>query len=211
MKRFSLSSCLVLAIMATGIFWASCGKKPAPGPSTDELARQARERARQDSLRAVDEAARLARAAEEEARRRAAAEEEARRKAAAEEEARRRAGMDEEAQRVGMLNPVYFDFDRFNIRNDQKPALDEDARKLRDYRPEDRVTIEGYCDERGTVEYNLALGERRASTVKKYLVDAGIKANRINTISYGEERPAVMGSNESAWSKNRRAELKRQQ
>ena len=67
------------------------------------------------------------------------------------------------------------------------------------------VTVEGHCDERGTREYNLALGERRAAAAKKYLVGTGIAANRISTISYGKERPAVIGSDESAWSQNRRA------
>jgi peptidoglycan-associated lipoprotein len=67
------------------------------------------------------------------------------------------------------------------------------------------VTVEGHCDERGTREYNLALGERRAASAKKYLVGAGVAASRVSTISYGKERPAVIGSDESAWSQNRRA------
>ena len=67
------------------------------------------------------------------------------------------------------------------------------------------VIVQGYCDERGTREYNLALGERRANAVKQYLISQGISANRISTISYGKERPAVLGSNEAAWAQNRRA------
>ena len=109
------------------------------------------------------------------------------------------------------MTTVYFDYNKFNIRDDQKMALDENARKLRDYRPKDLVILEGHCDERGTVEYNLALGDRRANQVKRYLVNSGIDVGRLNTISYGEERPAVMGSSENAWAKNRRVELKRQQ
>ena len=71
-----------------------------------------------------------------------------------------------------------------------------------------QVLIEGHCDERGTDEYNLALGERRALAVRRYLVALGISADRLHTISYGEEKPAVLGSDEAAWSKNRRAEFK---
>ncbi len=99
---------------------------------------------------------------------------------------------------------VYFDFDKYNVRGDQRAALDQNATILRD-NPKVVIKIEGHCDERGTVEYNLALGDRRASAVKKYLTDLGIPADRIETISYGKERPAVMGTGEEVWSKNRRA------
>jgi len=71
------------------------------------------------------------------------------------------------------------------------------------------VVVEGHCDERGTIEYNLALGEQRAQAVKTYLMDAGVHDGRIETVSFGEEQPAVMGDDESVWSQNRRAELKR--
>jgi len=74
--------------------------------------------------------------------------------------------------------------------------------------PNVMVRIEGHCDERGTIEYNLSLGEKRAASAKKYMTDMGIDAGRIQTISYGKERPAVTGSNESAWAKNRRDEFK---
>lgn len=99
---------------------------------------------------------------------------------------------------------VYFDFDKYNVRGDQRVALDQNAAILRD-NPKVAIKIEGHCDERGTVEYNLALGDRRANAVKKYLTDLGIPADRIETISYGKERPAVMGTGEEVWSKNRRA------
>lgn len=99
---------------------------------------------------------------------------------------------------------VYFDFDKYNVRGDQRAALDQNAAVLRD-NPKVVIKIEGHCDERGTVEYNLALGDRRANAVKKYLTDLGIPADRIETISYGKERPAVMGTGEEVWSKNRRA------
>ncbi|MBT5872353.1 MAG: peptidoglycan-associated lipoprotein Pal [Candidatus Latescibacteria bacterium] len=202
MKRFSFSSFLVLAIMASGVFWMACTPPPPPGPTAEELAAM-RERARQDSISAVQEAERIRVEAEE----RRLAEEETRRQREA-EEARRAA--EAEARRMAMLSTVYFDYDKSNLRDDQRTTLDENARRLREYRPEENVLVEGHADERGTVEYNLALGERRASAVKKYLSDAGVEEGRISTISYGEERPADPGHTEGAWSRNRRTDLKRQ-
>jgi len=102
---------------------------------------------------------------------------------------------------------VYFDFDKYNIRNDQKIALENNAAILKN-NPAVKIKIEGHCDERGTVEYNLALGDRRANAVKKYLGDFGIALDRIEVISYGKERPAIMGTGEEVWSKNRRAEFR---
>jgi len=104
---------------------------------------------------------------------------------------------------------VYFGFDRSEIRPEFKDVLNAHAQYLVN-NPNASVTVEGHCDERGTVEYNLALGERRADTVKRYLVVQGVAPSQLESISYGEERPAVMGSDESAWSKNRRAEIKYQ-
>lgn len=98
---------------------------------------------------------------------------------------------------------VFFDYDKSDIRRDQSASLDAQAEWLKRY-PNVTLTVEGHCDERGTREYNLALGERRAAAVKKYLVSKGIAANRIATISYGKERPVAVGSNEAAWSQNRR-------
>lgn len=99
---------------------------------------------------------------------------------------------------------VYFDFDKSNIRTDQQVALDKNADILKNH-TDINVEVEGHCDDRGTVEYNLALGDRRAQSVKKYLIDLGISADRIKTISYGKERPAVPGTGEDVWAKNRRA------
>jgi peptidoglycan-associated lipoprotein len=101
---------------------------------------------------------------------------------------------------------VYFDFDKSNIRPDQRSRLDYDAKLLGD-NPDMHVQIAGHCDERGTVEYNIALGERRARAVKKYLTELGIDGSRMEIISYGEERPADPRHNEEAWAKNRRAEF----
>ena len=98
---------------------------------------------------------------------------------------------------------VYFDFDSSALTNNAKEALDTQVKWLKKHEKVD-VVVQGYCDERGTREYNLALGERRANAIKSYLVSNGIAANRISTISYGKERPAVLGSNEAAWAQNRR-------
>ncbi|MDA8163716.1 MAG: peptidoglycan-associated lipoprotein Pal [Desulfobacteraceae bacterium] len=99
--------------------------------------------------------------------------------------------------------PVYFDFDQSNIKADQESRMEKDASFLKD-NPETRIQIQGNCDERGTNEYNMALGERRATSAKKYLMNLGIAENRLSTISFGEEKPLAMGHDESAWSQNRR-------
>jgi peptidoglycan-associated lipoprotein len=104
------------------------------------------------------------------------------------------------AQNAG--DRVFFEFDRSDITPEAQQILQRQASWLQHY-PNVSVTIEGHCDERGTREYNLALGERRATAVKNVLVAAGIPASRISTISYGKERPIVVGSNEEAWSQNR--------
>ena len=204
MKRLSRASILVLAVLISApLFIGACaGPK---GPTQAELAAIETERrrsAQEDSVRAAEEATRLAAQAEEQ---RVREEEDRRRRDA--EEAQRRAV--EEARRMAILSSIYFDYDESELRADQMATLNENGRKLREYQPEDNVLVEGHCDERGTVEYNLALGERRASTVKSFLTDGGVAETRLETISYGEERPASMGHDENAWSKNRRAEIKR--
>jgi peptidoglycan-associated lipoprotein len=102
---------------------------------------------------------------------------------------------------------VFFDLDKYKIRADAQKILQAQANWLKQ-RPNLDITIEGHCDERGTREYNLALGERRANAVKDYLVALGVSASRIMTISYGEERPVALGHNESAWAQNRRGVTK---
>ncbi len=101
------------------------------------------------------------------------------------------------------LQDVFFDFDKAIIRDDGKQALNADIQWLK-ANSAVRINVEGHCDERGTTEYNLALGERRAKVVRDYLVAGGIDAKRISTISYGKERPFVQGHDESAWKWNRR-------
>ncbi|HSB70981.1 MAG TPA: peptidoglycan-associated lipoprotein Pal [Candidatus Methylomirabilis sp.] len=101
------------------------------------------------------------------------------------------------------MKDVFFDFDKSALREDQKAALNEGVAWLKE-NPRVNIVIEGHCDERGTTEYNIGLGERRAGAVKEYLVAAGIAAERIAAISYGKERPFVLGHDESAWKWNRR-------
>ncbi len=102
---------------------------------------------------------------------------------------------------------IYFDFDKADIKAEAKPVLEKKAEFLR-ANGAYKVMIEGHCDERGTNEYNMALGDRRAKAAMKYLNALGISADRMSTISYGEERPADPGHNEAAWAKNRRSEFK---
>ncbi|MCC6962840.1 MAG: peptidoglycan-associated lipoprotein Pal [candidate division Zixibacteria bacterium] len=101
---------------------------------------------------------------------------------------------------------IYFDFDKYNLRDDAKNGLRQNFERMK-ANPQAKVLIEGHCDERGTVEYNLALGERRARSAMEYLASLGIPRDRMSIISYGKERPAVLGSSEDAWAKNRRAEF----
>jgi len=105
------------------------------------------------------------------------------------------------------LETVYFDFDKSDLRQDARDTLSKNAEALLKKVADAKIKIEGHCDERGSDEYNLALGDRRAKSVAKYLTTLGVKADRISTISYGKEKPAVQGSDEAAWSKNRRAEF----
>jgi peptidoglycan-associated lipoprotein len=99
---------------------------------------------------------------------------------------------------------IFFDTDRFNIDTEDQVALQSQAQWLARY-PQAQVTIEGHADERGTRDYNLALGERRANAAKNYLGSLGVDPARIRTVSYGKERPDALGSNEQAWAQNRRA------
>jgi peptidoglycan-associated lipoprotein len=107
------------------------------------------------------------------------------------------------------LQTVYFDFDKSAIREDAKPLLRSNADAIMGNRALGTITIEGHCDERGSEEYNLALGERRANSVRRYLVDLGVSRSRLDTVSFGESKPAVRGHDESAWRWNRRADFAR--
>ncbi len=108
------------------------------------------------------------------------------------------------AESQGLLGDVYFDFDRSDLTSTARDRLAQNA-EFMNSRPEFTFTIEGHCDERGTNEYNLALGDRRANAAMSYLVSLGVDTSRITTISYGEENPQCATSGESCWSRNRRA------
>jgi peptidoglycan-associated lipoprotein len=117
--------------------------------------------------------------------------------------------MTEEIRRLNEQKPlgtVYFDYDKADLRQDALDQLKKNADWMRT-NAQYQVRVEGNCDERGTTEYNLALGDRRAAAMKNYLVKAGIAASRLETISYGEEHPADPGRSESSWAKNRRGDF----
>ncbi len=177
---------VVLAILVTGLFFTvSCAKKTVVSDaSTIE---------KQDG---ADDAAAKAKA-DAELRARELAEQ------AAKERAQQEA-MAQAARQKFENQDIHFAFDSSELTAMAKTLLQEKADWLKQNAAVS-VTIEGHCDERGTTEYNLALGERRASAAKNYLVDLGVSASRLNTISYGEEKPLDDGKNESAWAKNRRA------
>lgn len=105
-----------------------------------------------------------------------------------------------------VFNPVYFDFDQAGINPTMAPILNANAKYMKD-NPNTFIVVEGNCDERGTNEYNLALGERRAINAKEYMVNLGVSPTRIRTVSYGEERQLFLGQNELDWSQNRRADF----
>lgn len=146
-----------------------------------------------DSAAAAERAAAEAAAAERAAAEAAAAEREAAERAAAEAAA-------------NMQSVFYFDFDQATLRPETRAALDAQIARLKGSNIQ--VRLEGHADERGTREYNMALGERRANAVANYMIINGVERYRIETVSFGEERPVAFGSNEEAWSQNRRVELK---
>jgi peptidoglycan-associated lipoprotein len=115
----------------------------------------------------------------------------------------------EEARMQFVNEDVYFNFDDATLTSDARMILKQKVAWLRE-NPGASVLIEGHCDERGTAEYNIALGQRRAQSIKTFMINAGISASRLSTVSYGEERPVDFANNESAWAKNRRAHFKLQ-
>jgi peptidoglycan-associated lipoprotein len=118
--------------------------------------------------------------------------------------AKKEPGIEGEIYESKLLKDIRFDYDKYDIRPGDAEVLKENAAVLKKY-PTVKIQVEGHCDERGTNEYNLALGERRANSTKKYLTSLGISLDRMSTISYGEERPFDSSPHEEAWAKNRRA------
>ncbi len=112
----------------------------------------------------------------------------------------------DELNQQKVLKTVYFDFDKYDLRDDTIATLKENALWLQE-NPEYKITLEGHCDERGTIEYNLELGAKRANAVKSYLANLDLESERFKMISYGEERPADPGHNEESWAKNRRVQF----
>ncbi|MBV6522683.1 MAG: hypothetical protein MNPFHGCM_02831 [Gemmatimonadaceae bacterium] len=183
---------VVLAIVAGTSLVAACKKKPdvapapdagpgtPPAPTCDRACQDSIARARADS---VDRANRERERLEAEARARASA-----------------------SARAAIEAKVFFDYDQSDLSASSRATLDAKLPVLR-ANPGMRLRIAGHADDRGSDEYNLALGQRRAAAVKRYLTDQGVDAGRLDVISYGEERPAMEGENEEAWRQNRRAEF----
>ena len=183
-----------------------------PAPPIDTAAEEARLKAEEDARKAEEEARRK-KAQEEEAARRKAEEdarravEEAARREAERKAAEARAALQAAADKV--LVDINFDYNRDEIRRADRVKLKAIADFMSAY-PDVKLTIEGHCDERGTIEYNMALGERRAFAARAYLVGLGVSETRFRTISYGKERPKVSGDSEKSWFQNRRCEFKLQ-
>ena len=172
---------LVVLVLAAATAFSGCGKKtrPAPPAPPPPVAPEAPPPApppapKPEAAPVVDEYARL------------------------------KAMSAEEIEKSGLLKEVFFDFDKADIREQDRATLSQNAEALKKF---DflRITVEGHCDERGTVEYNLALGERRAKAADDYLVSLGVPADRLKTVSYGKEVPVCTQSSEDCWQRNRRA------
>ncbi|MGQ9646168.1 MAG: peptidoglycan-associated lipoprotein Pal [Thermodesulfobacteriota bacterium] len=202
---------VIAFILCVGLLLAGCPKKTVlkEEPSTKKAEEAIAERERAARLEAEREA-RQREAREREAREKELArirEEEAKKAKEREFErslvAKREPGIAGEVFESKLFRDIHFDFDKYDIRPGDAEILKENAALLMKY-PKVKIQIEGHCDERGTNEYNMALGERRANAAKRYLISLGISSDRISTISYGEERPLDPGHNEEAWAKNRR-------
>jgi len=181
---------LIVIFVVSGLFLTSCTKKDVksegivstPPTARDDEAEKAKKRVRIKEQEP----------SEQELRERALKEEEARRLKEAAEKARFES------------EDIYFEFDQYILSDSAKGNLNKKTQWLKDF-PAAKALIEGHCDERGSAEYNLALGQKRADSAMQYLVSMGISANRLSTISYGKEKPVDTGSTETAWAKNRRA------
>jgi peptidoglycan-associated lipoprotein len=179
---------LILLFIISSLFLFSCSKKAVksegivskPPTTVEDEAEKAKKRAR---IREQEQQA-------------------LREKTLSEEEARR---LREAAEKARLESEdIHFEFDQYILSDTAKQILNKKAQWMKDY-PAAKILIEGHCDERGSAEYNLALGQKRAEVAMNYLTSLGVSANRISTISFGKEKPLDTGSNEEAWTKNRRA------
>ena len=181
---------IIILILCVGLFLTGCPKKTVmkEEPSMRKEDAAARERAEQTMK-------------EQELK---AKEEGAKRDLDKSLVAKKEPGIEGTVFESSLLKDIRFDFDKYDIRPQDTEILKENAALLKKY-SNVKIQIEGHCDERGTTEYNVALGERRANSTKRYLLSLGISADRLSTISYGEEKPTDPGHTEDAWAKNRRA------
>ena len=205
------TSILILLLLATFIISACGGKKATPTgqgeaqKTEEQIAEEARKKAEEEAKRKAEEEAK--RKAEEEARKKA--EEEAKRKA--EEEAKRKAAIlaapiEEEPVVELNLAKIYFGYDQFELTDESKSSIEESYEWIQE-NSKVKILIAGHADERGSEEYNLGLGERRAKAVINYLISLGADSNQFELISFGEERPQIEGNTEKEWSQNRRVEF----
>ncbi len=203
------SFCIFILILCLGVFLAGCPKKKIVVNREQPSVRKSEEASRLEAERAAKEAKEAREAKEVKERELARIKEEEAKMPQGEElekslVAKKERGIEGEVFESKLLKDIHFHYDKYDIDREDEGILKENAAFLKK-NPNMKIQIEGHCDERGTTEYNLALGERRANSAKKYLVSLGITSDRISTISYGKERPLDRGHNEQAWAKNRRA------
>ncbi|MDY6952400.1 MAG: peptidoglycan-associated lipoprotein Pal [Thermodesulfobacteriota bacterium] len=193
-RRFWVGWAVFLVVISGFVFQTSCAKKqvvsePGVAPCEEDA-----------------EAKRLAAVAEAEKARKAMEEQRVREERLREEAEARREREEVDERTRFLTEHIYFEFDRSRLLPEGKEILRRNAKWLKAH-PEVQVTIEGHCDERGTTEYNLALGDRRAQSAMTYLSDLGVVPQRLTTVSFGEEKPIDPGHSERAWAKNRRAQF----
>jgi peptidoglycan-associated lipoprotein len=202
MPKKTIIVLLILGLVSSTFILTSCG------PSKKEIMAQQEAEEAEKARMAAEEAEKARMAAEEAERARLAAEERERQRLAREAERARQAA--EEAARKALMEmeseKIYFDYDKSDLKPEARAVLSKKAAWLRE-NTEYSIKIEGHCDERGSTEYNLALGERRADAAAKFLTALGVSESRVSTVSLGEEKPVDTRSNETAWAKNRRDEF----
>ncbi|MBI4620918.1 MAG: peptidoglycan-associated lipoprotein Pal [Desulfobacterales bacterium] len=220
-KRLSVYLLVFGLIVSFSLFLNACSKKALrEGIEKKEEAAKAEEKVKEElkgepkeetkvsqplKSEETDKAATEAQLREEELKKQREREEAARKEEAAikEDAAKREAAVREEFENTD----IHFDFDKFSLTNQAREILAKKVSWLQGH-TDLKIKIEGHCDERGSNEYNMALGERRSNSAMQYLVTAGVEAARVSTISYGEEKPLDPGHDEDAWAKNRRAHFK---